>query len=361
MTQDIKVNQICDTLYDGQILQPYFYVFISTIAFAIFQVVVFENIVATTRRVYIAIFQPASQPLKETQGPRNNMDDIVVSDGVLSLNDITVKNNECSDIEETDKKDAEVQKSDINASKNTNIELFFQFNALLAIVEFLYFVATLDYSKSGWTNYTNMVGYVTNSAFTSLWYIALSDLEYFAKYGFVLFICSLPMLLTHIIPGILIYAWVYIGFLIAVIVFILVFFLALFCAIIVAAILFGILHSIFFCIFSCAILDESLSQAALDAFYGKVLETLDTIKSTFDKPLGNLAKIVFLSIIRRFFVVLLLQTTVNYAALYYQNPGSSTHYIFVLVREYLLRTQTECYLKHGMSSVKGGISVFSWL
>mmetsp|Transcript_26528 Transcript_26528/g.44800 ORF Transcript_26528/g.44800 Transcript_26528/m.44800 type:complete len:330 (-) Transcript_26528:239-1228(-) len=130
---------------------------------------------------------------------------------------------------------------------------------------------------------------------------------------------AFPILITHIIPGMLLYLWVIILFCVA-------------CAIV----------TFIYVIMKACCFDE--------------VDTKDNIsrKGRMQRNFDRLTYTLFL----RLSVVFLMQTLFNYMVLFYYMPNK---YLENIGTEYTLRTQTSCYYSNAFESAESGLIVFGWL
>ena len=313
-TFQMSSNSNCETLYDGVILQPYIVIIMDTFLFMFLKLVSETLIIPFVR----AKFCNKKKSLTDTENGTTEITDIStpISQEQTDIN----KKQELRNIIFT-------IKSPVQDKHASLTFLYFQvFSSFISCVLAFF---QIDKNQSRWIQYTNLYGLLLNSSLVTTsvslllkyYEISLEDKRGNSeerrkawKWYLLSLLPLVPIVITHIIPGVIVYIWV---------------------ALIVAAAL-GIVWGIWICCSCC----KSEIEFINNSFSGFMFE-----------------------IIARLFFVFFFQTLFNYMAIFYsfQVPISSSQYIGVIVEEYNLRLETYCYFHRGISDVKSAIVVFSWL
>jgi hypothetical protein len=128
---------------------------------------------------------------------------------------------------------------------------------------------------------------------------------------FLLLFCT-PWLITHILPGLVLYIWV-----------------ILTCGILLVVALVSAL---------------SWSERAFGKEFTQHFVTVPAVKLFF-----------------RMTLVMILQTTYDLAYLYYSKEHHHGHYLWAITRDISLRTETDCYFRKSLDDMAGTINFFAFL
>ena len=204
----------------------------------------------------------------------------------------------------------------------------------------------------------------------------------FAYLTVILLILGIPIIISHVIPGLCMYLWV-----------ILVPIAALSIILIIIAI--GGLYSIHddddescedfdgnnpchilvlliaACIFAVVALPAFVLFGILFigyyccccGYYEEQLESEDNSMRKISADQMDSRTKLMVDTMCQLLIIVLIQTFANYATLVYTYPLplNSRDYLNVIVREYVLRTENLCYIMNGLADIRSGLVLFSWL
>ena len=379
MTMSIQVNNACDTLYGDIILKPYLALFLETIWSFLFQLFVTELAIPLLSPCLQPVMSPLLRPISELWkkagfrppywsseyenwklSKNKASTDVNANANVLEIglsmtmnpahgkdNTIQARNStETPSVSDTSSLERHIDKI---ASQSKSAVIFITCQLILLYVQLVFAAVHTNTTLSGWTQYTNLYGLLTNSILVTVFVSLtsaflkekfneelrptrpdcdhpvldhiLKNLEHHYKQSLltlstVALLVALPVLFTHIIPGIVIYSFVFLG--------------ALVVAALVAVPLLSFVHTI-----------------ALEC---------DNL------PCRAYFEYVVVNIFLRFALVLTIQTLFNYMVLFYRyDPISGVEYIDIVATEYRLRTETTCYYQQSFNSVEKGMVLFGWL
>ena len=223
--------------------------------------------------------------------------------------------------------------------------IFFYLQLAYGLVSIIMACVTVSkLQMSSWDVYTALFGIISNSCvpmtFFQLFKLSILEkremqMKQLENSTFIfLGIFSLFMItpfFTHLLPMIILYVWVIIFVFAALMALSIVLYLMVDATGIVAYI-----TSLF----------QSKKKAIDDTIDNRVMEYLSTF---------------YVELVLRFIVIFFVQTLFNYACAVYQFPipMSPQQYLWVIVRDYQLRTQTYCYFQKSFNSGAAGIVLFT--
>ena len=214
--------------------------------------------------------------------------------------------------------------------------LFFYLQVASSVASFVVAAVSVDRSLPAWDQYTNFYVLCVNSGITTAFFswfkMGLIDNRYLQMEGedgfqynrFIHFIIRFPALLllppffTHVIPMMFVYCWI---------------------AVPVAFFLFiGVID-----------LWRQIAKPFL-------------VSNGVREPFVEYFTLLSMEVSLRFLFVFMFHTLFNWASLLYMQsfPITPEGYIGVLVRDWQLRTQTQCFVSHATNSVRGVVVLFSW-
>jgi hypothetical protein len=93
----------------------------------------------------------------------------------------------------------------------------------------------------------------------------------------------------------------------------------------------------------------------------RIKKEVKAIEDTIDNRVMEYLYTFYVELVLRFMVIFFVQTLFNYACAVYQFPVpmSPQQYLWVIVRDYQLRTQTYCYFQKSFNSGAAGIVLFT--
>lgn len=317
----------CATLYDGVVLQSYVLLIANTVFFMIFRAVSKAYIIPCLLPLFCCYdFQSKAETDKK------KLLDAVEQQYQAEIADITKRfkiTEKNSDIFfnkfVTNQMREGIQKELRDEKDYKTSMYFFAFTVLSSLVVFGRAAYDLKTNhQSAWTQYTNFYGLLMNSCLLTS---ATSGFRLFFRYEYrkgwqfqfnwmvgleaLSILLILPALLTHVLPGLVMYCWVVLA--VAVVVF---------------------------------FVGRGLVRAV---FCGRELDAkMDYIWKEF---------------IYRIITVFLIQTTFNYASLVYVQQGvlSAESYLRVIEREYALRSETECLINNLFENWNNVVVFFNWI
>ena len=212
--------------------------------------------------------------------------------------------------------------------------VFLLFQALSSLFSIISAFENIDSTQSTWTKYQNFYGLLVNSSVLTFIYsmFALCEFAQFDShplarnivYGcwWSLLLFMIPCIVTHIIPGLILYCWVVVLYIVI-----------------------------------CFVLRAILSR---------IIDILTDKKWLSIQDNEVILRVFGVNFVLRLFFMLIFQTVYAYAYFAYQVHSSkgamdASAYLSVISDEYSLRTQTLCTYQHAMESVESFVVFFNWI
>ena len=211
--------------------------------------------------------------------------------------------------------------------------LFLYLQLFSALVSLVIAAKSVDPSLPAWDQYTNFYARIVNSgiptaafSFVNMAWIdgrekQMGELGWLGLFLYITSLTLLPPFLTHILPMMLMYCWI---------------------ALPAAIGLFG-----------------RVGRVAL--FFDEIVKSF-LVSKGFRKPFANYFMDLSLEVSWRFLYIFMYHTLFNWGSLLYIQglPITPQGYISVLVQDWHLRSQTQCFLNHALDSADGIVVLFSW-
>jgi hypothetical protein len=312
----MKINHNCDAIYGGVYLQSYLLIVVNVIIFTFLKFIAEEYIIPA---ILFCVFPPPTESSTDV-----NTTSVGIEQGTTDKESILAK---------------------VPVALRDPPTLFIYFQACSAFVSFILACFTTFLHKNGtqWDQYQNFYGLLLNSNvltfFVSGIIFSITDgTEVDEKVSresiifarkkasgrttwlvFSIILLFLPPFLTHILPAIVVYCWIWMA---------------------------GVVIA--------------MTVVCCFAFLPGGGRKAGEKETAVDKLVGMAVLVGF-----RLLIILVFQTFFNYMYLLYQveykTVMSSDQYLGVITDEYALRTQTSCLFNHFEGSLKNGLVLFSWL
>lgn len=341
------INEDCNTIYGGLLLDSYFNIVISSVFFAVVQVFYtefFSPLIANCRK------KNEDNPAPVTIIARHvasKCEDIEIAGGSVSANtdDAVLASQTIVTVKVTPENDIVVVSLRREAATLTR---YFRYQFVYTIVTFIYSLVSIKNSSHSWINYTDFYGFIMNAniplafisssfaavAFdnklrkaiktnvdtTAWWNLRVELITPMLHVSLATFLMMLPALLTHVLPGLILYIWIVI------------------IVVIIGISFIGFLSLIYF--------------GSMRAFTSEARKDIDRKSTVFLQ--------FFLQIFLQILLTLFFQSLYNYAALFYSS--NSGEYLDVISREYHLRSQTFCYYQQkDLQDGRNFFVYFDWI
>lgn len=308
----MRINRNCFSVYDGVYLQSYTLIIVNVALFSLFKFCFEEALALLFKKEKDDDDEPKKDVEMTSSGGSDDTSNSAPRD--------------------TTEKEELVRKEEEN--KNFNELMFFLFQAAVSFASLVMAITTIDKTKSPWTQYENFYGLILNSSVltfaisSSILFVRgiSKNTEKISESGlamwlaligaFLVFLLVLPAIITHIIPALVIYIWV------------------------------------FLCVAAVILIPYGCGNLCLNALSGD--------HPAFYRFFGVTTEVVF-----RLICVAFFQTLFNYMYFFYgislQSPISANEYMGVIRHEYNLRSQTYCSFQRVDASMKDGLVFFSWV
>lgn len=319
----VYINYSCVAIYNGSYLQSYVLIILSVLLFTVLKYFAEEVVIP----LFLSVFK-GTRDTQRVQVVDDTVDNPMMAmgtKGYLELNTVSKSDTPLPT-------NSQIGNQSDNSERNLSLKdakiIFLYFQGVAALVSFALHCKKLNPNQTYWNRYQNLYGEVLNSAvltfLISCW-IYVSENENseqknksrvmsFAACGLVITgLLFIPPLLTHIVPAIVVYCWIFILFFIAFVVALLV---------------------VILCIGHFVNGGEQLTP-------------------------GQLRKAI--EIFTRLAAIFFFQTMFNYMYIYYKvQPSTADEYLGVIYTEYKLRSQTYCLFEH-IWELGSSLVFFSWL
>lgn len=338
------VNSDCNTIFDNVYLQTYALIIINVAIFIVLKYAMEEFVLPFLVSRYIGETYTAYPTLEE-----HDAEDMVGLEALIrperavqSVNNS--RNRNVFGIRRGNSLGHTMTTSSANVRiKYTGKLIFVAFQFFIGLVSLISAISYVDHGEKLWDRYQSFYGFLLNTGLltsfisTNIYRMELnrkltleksSEMERLSRITSMIMgvvtIILLPPILTHLIPGAIIYGWVIVAFVIA----IFMIFVTMVC----------LLESVAGCL-------RFVLQFQMPAASDKMFQ------------LG-------LELAWRLLAILFFQTFFNYMYFFYgihSDRMTGADYIGVIRDDYTLRTQTACAFHHAVDSFKHALVFFNWL